>query len=162
MKKTVLLFIVSFLLLKSAHAIASLPSVGTCAFLISLPVPYGLVDVSKYGATGYNFMGTLTFTSATSGQLSGIFENAVYKTNDSPGFGPSALIKDAAVSIAAMTDLNGFAGGSKLMVSGTATMSGTRQQFTMVMNAVATNNGNTIMLQFSGTTPGPGSGVCQF
>lgn len=107
-------------------------------------------------------MGTLKFTSASSGQLSGVFENAVYKTNDSPGFGPPATIKDATVSIAPMTDLNGFQGGSKLTVTETGVIANKLKQFTMVLNAVAINNGNTVRLQFSGSTPGPGSGVSQF
>jgi hypothetical protein len=140
-----------------------MPTTGSCAFLITLPVPYGLVDVTSYAETGYNFMGIINFTSSSSGILSGTVENAIYKTNDSPDFGPPVYVKDAVVSISPMTDSNGFIGGSKIIVNGIRKKAGTApKQVQFILNAVATNGVNTILLQTSGTTPGPGSGVCQF
>jgi len=164
MQKALIFFTLTILtFLNPARAVATFPTTGSCAFLITLPVPYGLVDVTSYAETGYNFMGIMTFNTSTSGTLSGVFENAVYKTNDSPALGPAAYVKDAAISIAPMNDSNGFVGGHKLTVSGTGKIGSVTKQFTFILNAVATNNGNTLMLQTSGTTgPGPGTGVCQF
>lgn len=150
------------LFITPVHAISPIPSSGSCAFLITFPVPYGLVDVTSYAETGYNFLGVIAFSSSTTGTLSGTVENAVYKTNGSPSLGPAAYIKDATVAIAPMTDSNGFSGGSKLTVTGAAKIGSKSQQFTLVFNAVASNGGNTIMLQNSSPGPGPGSGVCQF
>jgi hypothetical protein len=131
--------------------------------LITLPVPYGLVDVTSYAETGYNFMGVINFTSSTLGSLSGSFENAIYKTNDSPNLGPPSYIKDAVVSISPMNDGNGFIGGSRLTVNGIAKKVGySPKQVQFTLNAVAINGGNTLLLQVTGANIGPDSGICQF
>ena len=162
MPKIIFILFIS-LFVNLARAIATMPTTGSCAFLITLPVPYGLVDVTSYAETGYNFMGVINFTSSTSGSLSGTVENAIYKTNDGPGFGPPVYVKDAVVSISPMNDSNGFIGGSKLTVNGIGKKVGySPKQVQFILNAVATNGGNTLLLQVTGTNIGPGSGVCQF
>ena len=60
-------------------------------------------------------------------------------------------------------DSNGFIGGSKLTVNGIAKKIGySPKQVQFTLNAVATNGGNTLLLQVTGANIGPGSGVCQF
>ena len=162
MPKIIFILFIS-LFVNLARAIATMPTTGSCAFLITLPVPYGLVDVTSYAETGYNFMGIINFTSSTSGSLSGTFENAIYKTNGGPNLGPTSYLKDAVVSISPMNENNGFIGGSKFTINGIAKKVGFMpQQVQITLNAVATNSGNTILLQATGSTQTPGSGVCQF
>ncbi len=155
----------AFAIISPAHAISTMPTSGTCAFLVTFPVPYGLANVTSYGETGYNLMGTITFTSATTATFNLVAENAIYKTNGSPVLGPSVTVKNAPATIAPMTDANGFLGGSKITIAITAKKETQTMTDTVIWNAVATNAGKTILLQGSRLTNGlgePASGVCQF
>lgn len=158
-------FMCALVIIGPAHAISTMPTSGTCAFLVTFPVPYGLANVTSYAETGYNIMGTITFTSATTATVSAIAENAIYKTDGSPVLGPQVTLKNAPATIAPMTDANGFAGGSKITTDITGKKGSQSITATVVWNAVATNGGKTILLQGSRLTNGSGdpfSGVCQF
>ena len=107
-------------------------------------------------------MGVINFTSSTSGSLSGTVENAIYKTNDGPGFGPPVYVKDAVVSISPMNDINGFIGGSKLTVNGIGKKVGySPKQVQFILNAVATNGGNTLFFMSAPTNTSTMNGACQ-
>ena len=155
----------AFAIISPVHAISTMPTSGTCAFLVTFPVPYGLANVTSYGETGYNLMGTITFTSSAAATVSGIAENAIYKTDGSPVLGPQVTLKNAPATIAPMTDANGFLGGYKITIDITGRKGSQTTTSTAIMNAVATNGGKTIMLQGTRLTNGTGepfSGVCQF
>jgi hypothetical protein len=66
-----------------------------------------------------------------------------------------------------MTTSTGFVGGYVLVASGPVYINGVANGKTgqLTINAVPTNGGNTILLQFGGAANpgiGAGSGVCQF
>ena len=165
--KTKLLAVLLFSLTAASHAFAALPkfpTTGSCAFLITQPVPLG-ADVTALGETGYNFLGVINFTNATTGTLSGYVVNPIYQTTNSPTLGNSGRINNATVKIAPMTINNGFVGGYVLSVTGTAVMNGVNKAISFVINAVPAAGGNVLLLQFAGapgTGPGPGSGSCEF
>ena len=65
--KTKLLAVLLLSLTAASNAFAALPkfpTTGSCAFLITQPVPLG-ADVTALGETGYNFLGVINFTNAT-------------------------------------------------------------------------------------------------
>jgi len=145
-------------------ALPKFPTSGSCAFLITQPVPLG-ADVTALGETGYNFLGVINFTNATTGTLSGYVVNPIYQTTNSPSMGNPARINNASVKIAPMTINNGFVGGYVLSVTGTGVMNGVNKAISFVINAVPAAGGNVLLLQFAGapgTGPGPGSGSCEF
>jgi hypothetical protein len=121
--------------------------------------------VNSYGETGFNFLGTLTFNSATSASFSAYVVNAKYRTSGTPSVGPPAIVTNAPVSIAPMTSSNGFVGGYILSVKLTNVTVKSPNPFSgtqiMNINAVPVNSGNSVLLQFSEGAE-PGAGVCQF
>jgi len=149
----------------AAPALASMPSSGSCAFLMTLPVPYG-ASVSVMGETGYNIIGKFNFNSATSGTFSGRIVNPIFQTNNSPYILSKNIIdlNNFAVTITAMTSANGFVGGYKMTAKGPVNGTTIELEFTGVPNG----NGKSILMISTGAgTPndanlGPGSGVCQF
>ncbi len=166
MLKVLKLSILSLLIFNTSvyAALPKFPTTGSCAFLITQPVPLG-ADVTALGETGYNFLGVINFTNATTGTLSGYVVNPIYQTTNSPTLGNSGRITNANVKIAPMTINNGFVGGYILTVSGSYFQNGITAPFSFVLNAVSVNAGNVLLLQFAGapgTGPGPGSGSCEF
>jgi hypothetical protein len=150
--------------LQTAHAISTMPSSGSCAFLITQPVPLGITGFPFTG-TGYNVLGTLNFSSATTGTISGVFVNVTYKTSDSPSYEHSAIFRDLPFTITAMTNSTGFSGGYILSASGNAyktTAPTTPISAAFNFNMASVNSGKTLMMQMTGSGPGAGSGVCQF
>jgi hypothetical protein len=156
------------------HAFAALPTMpttGTCAFLITQPVPFG-VNSFPFNKTGYNILGTVTFTGDSTATLSGNFVNVTYRTSDSPLIAGPALISNMPLTVQKMTPgTDGFSGGYIFSGSGPVVFPGspsTTATGTVVMNAVPSNGGKTILLQLSASssnasaTAGPGSGTCQF
>jgi hypothetical protein len=149
----------------TAPAMASMPSSGSCAFLMTLPVPYG-ASVTVVGETGYNIIGKFNFNSATSGTFSGRIVNPIFQTNNSPYILSKNIIdlNNFAVTISAMTPPNGFTGGYKIIAKGPVNGATIEIEFTAVPNG----NGKSILMISTGAgTPndaklGPGSGVCQF
>lgn len=156
-----------------ANALPSMPSSGTCAFLITQPVPLGITNYPFTG-TGYNLMGTLTFANATSGVASLVVVNVTYRNSDGPVYEHSGVINNAPFTISPMTNSNGFPGGFVLKVTQSATTSAFKSTtpitpmtgIGLYANIVPVNDGKSILMQFSATKagegPGPGSGVCQF
>ena len=65
------------LMAMSAPSAFAFPTSGTCAMLITSPVPYG---VSLPHSEGYNILATLTFTSATTGTVNYVSARANYST----------------------------------------------------------------------------------
>ena len=167
MKRMQFLAILLLTIAVTSNAFAALPkfpTTGSCAFLITQPVPLG-ADVTALGETGYNFLGVINFTNATTGTLSGYIVNPIYQTTNSPTLGNSGRITNANVKIAPMTINNGFVGGYVLSVTGTGVMNGVNKAISFVINAVPAAGGNVLLLQFAGapgTGPGPGSGSCEF
>jgi hypothetical protein len=152
------------LALQSAHAISTMPSSGTCAFLITQPVPLGITTFPFRG-TGYNVMGTLAFTSATAGTMSGVVVNVTYTTTDGPSYEHSAIFTNLPFSVTAMTNANGFSGGYILSASGNAyktTAPNTALAASFNFNMASVNSGKTLMMQLTGSGLSAGSGVCQF
>ncbi len=142
---------------------ASMPTSGSCALLVTLPVPY--LRNANLGETGYNLLGQLSFTSSTAGTFSGSIVNPTFQTGDSPyiSSGSTLYLNNWTVAVSSLTSNNGFVGGYKLTFSGT--IGGNAKSFDFY--AVPANSGKTILLQSSseGTAQspgiGPGSGICQ-
>jgi hypothetical protein len=142
----------------------AMPSSGTCALLVTMPVPY--LSTSALGETGYNLIGVLSFTSASTGIFNGSVVNPTFSTNSSPYISPKSTIylRNFTVNVNTLDATNGFVGGYKLMFSGTINNTNSAA-FEFI--GVPTNNGKTILLQASSEgSPnksgfGPGSGVCQ-
>jgi len=152
---------------------SSIPSSGTCAMLMTLPVPYGF-NVSTntrngvQGAyqTGYNLIGRIAFSSSSSGSFSGQIINPTFNTSNSPYIESSngvINLQNFSLSITPMTNSNGFSGG--YIFTFTGTLNSSPLVFRLV--GVPSNSGNTIVMvsEDVGTANspgiGPGSGVCQ-
>jgi hypothetical protein len=141
-----------------------IPSSGTCAVLMTLPVPLG-VTIGQGITTGYNVIGQIKFSSSTTGKFSGRVVNPTFNTQDSPYITANSHVDlhDLSVTITAMTSNNGFEGGYLFNFSGTA--SGNNVGFSFV--GVPANNGKTIMFTSTGEGTvndpglGPASGLCQ-
>jgi len=153
---------------------SAIPTSGSCALLMTLPVPYGFNvaanissnNVSGVFQTGYNVIGQVTFLSATSGKFSGRIVNPTFTSGNSPFIadeGGVVDLNDFNLSISPMSSPNGFAGGYLFSFSGT--VQGKKVGFTLT--GVSANNGKTIMLVSTGSGQinnpgfGPGSGLCQ-
>lgn len=147
--------------ISSAHALLELPTSGSCGFVITEPIPYGVTNSGTLNATGYNFMGLITFNSKSSATLNGVYVNVKYSSSESPQTINSTNLNNATVVVAPMTTSNGFIGGYKLFISGRVVDDRGPSTASLTMNAIPVNNGKTILLQFADGTQ-PGSGVCQF
>lgn len=176
-KQILLLFIATFIgVLSIAFNVksnaqstsASIPSSGTCALLLTLPVPYGFNVSGNQGSyqTGYNLVGQINFTSSTAGTFAGRIINPTFNTGNSPyidASGGTVDLNGFTVAITTMSSNSGFTGGYTLTFSGTA--GGSPLVFDLV--GVPSNSGKTIVLVSShaGTINnpgiGPGQGVCQ-
>jgi hypothetical protein len=160
-KIRLLLSLPFFLFSGYANALLALPTSGTCGFLITEPVPYGMADVNSMGETGYNFMGVIVFNNASSATLNGVYMNAAYSTQNSPQLKTPAYLNNAVVAISPLNASNGFVGGYRLAVTGQAVMVGKPVSSVVLnINALPVNGGKSILLQFADGTQ-PGSGVCQ-
>ena len=150
---------------QSTHTL--MPTSGNCALLLTLPVPYGM-DVSKSSEdgpgtyqTGYNFIGIMSFTGGNSAKLSGKIINPTFNTKDSPYLASNStvIINEFLGLISPLSKFNGFEGG--YLMTCTGNIKGKSKS--LIMTGVPTNSGKTIVVVLSdGTSPGPGSGVCQF
>lgn len=157
------------LVTNAGYALPAMPSSGTCAFLITQPVPFGITSFPFKG-TGYNVMGTLSFNNSTSGIMNGVFVNVTYTNQDGPTYEHSAILKNVPFKITSMTDANGFSGGFILEGEGGSGYKTIAPNIPITVgifaNVVPVNDGKSILMQLSarsaGSGPGPGSGVCQF
>jgi hypothetical protein len=163
------LFLLSVLGASIANALPAMPSSGSCAFLITQPVPLG-ITIFPYKGTGYNIMGTLSFSNSTTGVMNGVFVNVTYTNQDAPTYEHSAILKNVPFKVTAMTDANGFPGGYILEGEGGTSYKtispNTSITVRIYVNVVPVNDGRSILMQLSsrnaGSGIGPGSGVCQF
>ncbi len=136
----------------SAHAIATMPSTGTCGFTLGYSAPFigaQLIDANSSASGPLNWIGTLTFTSATAGTfLINKVEQTAVASASSPSFTNTQSTTSGSFTVAAGPIAN----------SSTITLSGS-----LALNAIATNSGNTILLQrFSSSSAWGSVGVCQF
>ncbi len=132
------------LMLLSAPSAFAFPTTGTCAMLVTQPVPYG---ASLPHSSGYNILATLTFTSAAAGTVNYFSARATYATTGTTVGTPET--GSWPFTIAA-----GPIGGSKTF-SFTDTVYGT----TVTANMYAVNGDKTVLVQGSSDLF---SGVCQF
>ena len=160
---------------KAQTTTSSIPTSGTCALLMTLPIPYGFNVAANTDSnnvrgafqTGYNLIGQITFTSATSGKFSGRIVNPTFNSGNSPYIANDGVgtidLNDFNVVISPMNSTNGFSGGYLFSFSGTLQGNSIGMTFT----GVSANSGKTIMLvstgsgQLSNPGVGPGSGLCQ-
>lgn len=150
------------------------PSSGSCALLMTLPVPYGFEVTGNTSAsgvrgtfqTGYNLIGQIVFNSASSGTFSGRIINPTFNYADSPFIdanGGAMDINGLQVQITPMSSSTGFTGGHTFTFSGT--YQGRAISFSLA--GVPANNGKTILMASTSTGTltnpgiGPGSGICQ-
>ena len=132
------------LMLLSAPSVFAFPTTGTCAMLVTQPVPYGAtVPHSK----GYNILATLTFTSATTGTVSYVNARATYDTT-----GVTAGIPE--IGSFPFTIATGPIAGSK-----TFSFTDPIDSSTLTASMYAVNGDKTILVQGSNDLF---SGVCQF
>lgn len=126
----------------SAPSAFAFPTSGTCAMLVTSPVPYG---VSLPHSEGYNILATLTFTSATTGTVNYVDARANYSTT-----GVSAGTPE--IGSFPFTVATGPIPGSK-----TVTLNPDGDP--TIANMYAVNGDRTILVQGSNDLF---SGVCQF
>ncbi len=127
-------------------ALPTFPSSGTCAMLITKPVPYGATV--PFNDT-YNILAVLNFTSATAGTIS---YNSVHANYTTAGLTIGTPVSGTAVA---------FAVSAASAPSGAQTISFTLPAGagTSTWNSVAVNGGNTLLIQGANEAL---SGVCQF
>lgn len=130
----------ALILFIAPHAFA-FPTSGTCAMLVSQPVPYGQ---TLPATNGLNILATITFTGATTGTLSYNSVRAVYSSSG-PVAGTPDLFNNIAFTLAA-----GPIAGSKQL---TSTGGG------LVVNMYAVNGDKTVLVQGQNHLS---QGVCQF
>jgi len=129
----------------NAFAVSTFPTSGSCAMLVTQPVPYGqTLPANK----GYNMLAVVTFTSATTGTFDVNEVRLNYTATGTTVQQPGAI---AGIPFA-MTSLAIPAQGKQL----TFTAPGGQQ---IIINGIAVNGGNTVL--FQGINEGF-SGVCQF
>jgi len=131
----------------NAFAVATFPSSGSCAMLVTIPVPFG---ENLPASSPYNVLAVITFTSATAGTIDYYVNRVTYDTG-----GITEATPETGSSIAvAIAPLNPPAPSAARSITFTPT-GGTQ----IVANAIAVNGGNTILVQGQNQ---PFSGVCQF
>jgi hypothetical protein len=136
----------------NAFAVSTLPTSGSCAMLVTQPVPVG-VDVTGGPVTAsYNTLAIITFTSATTATIDFHGTSVDYSAG---GYTVSATHEGDSALPVAITALGGGAPASVKSLTFTPTGSGVA----VVANAVAVNGGNTILIQGESDAF---SGVCQF
>ncbi len=132
------------LLLLSAPSAFAFPTTGTCAMLVTQPVPYG---ASLPHSTGYNILATLTFTSATAGTVEYVGARATYATT-------GVTVGTPETGSWPFTIAAGPIAGSK-----TFSFTDTTYGSTVTANMYAVNGDRTILVQGANDLF---SGVCQF
>jgi hypothetical protein len=136
----------------NAFALSTFPTSGSCAMLVTQPVPYGVPIVNGTPVTsGYNILAVITFTSATAATITFRITQLDYKTTGYTTNATHPSDTNLAVTLTAMTAPSE---GRTLSFTTTGTYAST-----ITANAVAVNGGNTVLIQGENT---PFSGVCQF
>jgi hypothetical protein len=142
--RTVLGGIGAVMLLSAPHAFA-FPTSGTCAMLVTPPVPVGASI--PHGDT-YNVLATMTFTGATTGTMD-FHAAGVQYTSSGVEYFPANDKTRLGLSVAIGPSSLPGARGLSFTIDGTL----------VTANAFAVNGDRTLLIQ--GATE-PFSGVCQF
>jgi len=142
-------------LLPVSNAFAALPAFptsGSCAMLVTQPVPYGanLGAAGTFNA-GYNMLAIITFTSATAATIEFVATRLNYTTNGVTVDPTHPSDAGVAVTLAPVT--NGPTSGRRISFTPTGSPAAIRA------NAIAVNGGSTILIQGESEAF---SGVCQF
>ena len=133
------------LALLSAPSAFAFPTTGTCAMLVTQPVPYGATVPHE---KGYNILATLTFTGATTGTVSYVSARATYATT-------GVTAGTAEIGSRLFTVAPGpIAGSMTFTLIDTAT-----PPINVIATMYAVNGDKTILIQGSNDLF---SGVCQF
>ena len=139
----------ALMLLSTPHAFAIFPTSGTCAMLVTPPVPAGAV-VPLYDT--YNVLAMLTFTGAA-GTIDFSAVGVEYNGGGAPHYPPFDELGSAPLAITA----------GLLPSADSKTLSFYRivgdPGSLITINAFSVNGGRTILIQGAN---GPFSGVCQF
>ena len=133
----------------NAFAVSTMPTSGSCAMLVTQPVPVGVT--APFNDSGYNILAVLTFISATAGTID-YYETRVDYTAGGVAMNASASETGVAFAIAPL-------GGTAPAAARSFTFTPSGGGGSLVANAIAVNGGNTILIQGSSV---PFSGVCQF
>jgi hypothetical protein len=141
--------IAGLLPVNSAFAVAAFPTSGSCAMLVTQPVPYGAS--LPYNA-GYNNLAIITFSSATAATITFHETRLDYKTTGPTVTATHATEANVAATIAPLVAPAPVEGRSI-----TFTVAGGGG--TLIANAIAVNGGSTILIQGESEAF---SGVCQF
>lgn len=134
------------LMLLSAPSAFAFPATGTCAMLVTQPVPYGATDPHS---KGYNILATLTFTSAMGGTVSYVSARATYATTGVTAGTPETGSFPFTIAT----------GPAALVGSKTFSFTDTVYGSTVTANMYAVNGDKTILVQGANDLF---SGVCQF
>jgi len=133
----------------SAFAVATFPSTGSCAMLVTQPVPVGATVPAN---AGYNILAVITFTSATAATLDFTetrvdYTTGGYTVNATHDSGANVAVTIASLPASAPSAARSF------------TFTPTGSPSPIIANAIAVNGGSTILIQGSSDAF---SGVCQF
>ncbi len=131
----------------NAFAVATFPSSGSCAMLVTMPVPFGK---TLPASSGYNVLAVITFTSATAGTIDYYVNRVIYDTG---GITEAAAETGSGIPVT-IASLTPPAPSAARSISFTPTLGSL-----IVANAIAVNGGNTVLVQGQNQ---PFSGVCQF
>ncbi|MDH4192277.1 MAG: hypothetical protein OEW21_18975 [Betaproteobacteria bacterium] len=135
----------------SAFAVSAFPSSGSCAMLVTQPVPVGATVPFQ---AGYNIIAVLTFTSATGGTIDYAGTHVNYTSNGYTVVPSTAQSSGTGIPFA-VAALAATAPSAARSITFTPTGSATP----IVANAIAVNGGSTVLIQGASDAF---SGVCQF
>jgi len=138
-------------MLPATNAFAALPAFptsGSCAMLVTQPVPYG---ASLPANAGYNMLAIITFTSATAATIEFVATRLNYATTGAT-VDPTHP-SDAGVAVTITPVANGPTSGRRISFTPTGSPAA------LMANAIAVNGGSTILIQGESDAF---SGVCQF
>lgn len=140
---------VAGLLPANAFAVAAFPTTGSCAMLITQPVPYGATV--PFTST-YNIIAVFTFTGTTTGTAD---YNGVRATYGVGGFtiAPKVAGDNGLAIPVTIAPITGFPSARTL------TFTPTGSPTPVTASAISVNGGSTLLIQGSSE---PFSGVCQF
>jgi hypothetical protein len=149
--------IAGLLPLTASAALPAFPTSGSCGMLVTMVAPVGATP--PFVKT-FNILGVLNFTSATGGTVDYNFANINYDAT-SPGIGMStpagAPHANAIPFTVASMGASGPTGAKIIAFPDPAAPT-----YSMNINAIAVNGGNTLLLQGGYGSQFQFSGVCQF
>jgi len=133
----------------NAFAVSAFPTSGSCAMLITQPVPYGATV--PFTST-YNIIAMFTFTGTTTGTVDYNAVRATYSTTGST-IAPKVAGDNGLAIPVTVAPIVGFPNARTLTFTPTGAVN------PVTASAISVNGGNTLLIQGSSE---PFSGVCQF